>query len=293
MINRMNKANNKNTKTNNKPYKIKELCKIFGLPRSSYYYQQADKTIDDNTNKIITSIKQIAIDTKHTYGKRRMKIMLNKQGFNIGIHRTKTLMQKAGVVAIRPRKRHKYCESDSSHKYSNNLLSRDFIQTTKNTHWVGDITYIKTKQGWSYLASVLDLSSKQIVGWSLSKNPNAELSKNALINAITRHNPDTNELMFHSDQGVQYSARTFTNYCDKLGITTSMSRRGNCWDNAVMERFFRSLKTEKLNYEDFNNHDEVVRSVESYIYFYNYKRIHSAIGYKTPAEKMAELGKVA
>lgn len=99
--------------------------------------------------------------------------------------------------------------------------------------------------------------------------------------------------MFHSDQGVQYSAKKFTSYCDKLSVTTSMSRRGNCWDNAVMERFFRSLKTEKINYEDFNNHNEVVKSVESYIYFYNYKRIHSAIGYLTPVEKMAELKKVA
>jgi transposase InsO family protein len=242
---------------------------------------------------MITCIKQIAIESRHTYGKRRINIMLNKQGFKVGIYKTASLMKKAGVAAIRPRKKHRYCDSEASYKYSNNILQRSFIQTAVNTHWVGDITYIKTSQGFSYLASVLDLSSKQIVGWSLSKNPNAELSKNALSNAIARHNPDTTKLMFHSDQGVQYSAKKFTNYCDKLSITTSMSRRGNCWDNAVMERFFRSLKTEKINYEDFNNHFEVVKSVESYIYFYNYKRIHSAIGYKTPVEKMAELMKVA
>ena len=285
MITKMSKAN--------KHYNIKELCKLFDISRSSYYYQVKDKVVDNNTTKIISSIKRIAIESRHTYGKRRMQIMLNKQGFKIGTYKTATLMKQAGVIAIRPRKKHKYCDNESSYKYSYNILQRSFTQTMINTHWVGDITYIKTSQGFSYLASVLDLSSKQIVGWSLSKNPNAELSKNALSNAIARHNPNTAKLMFHSDQGVQYSAKKFTSYCDKLSVTTSMSRRGNCWDNAVMERFFRSLKTEKINYEDFNNHNEVVKSVESYIYFYNYKRIHSAIGYLTPVEKMAELKKVA
>jgi len=285
MITSMSKAN--------KNYNIRELCKLFDISRSSYYYQVKDKIADDTTTKIINAIKTIAIESRHTYGKRRVNIMLKKQGFKVGIYKTATLMKKAGVVAIKPRKKHKYCDNESSYKYSDNILQRSFTQTTINTHWVGDITYIKTSQGFSYLASVLDLSSKQIVGWSLSKNPNAELSKNALSNAIARHNPNTTKLMFHSDQGVQYSAKKFINYCDKLSVTTSMSRRGNCWDNAVMERFFRSLKTEKINYEDFNNHEEVVKSVESYIYFYNYKRIHSAIGYKTPVEKMAELIKVA
>ncbi len=285
MITSMSKAN--------KNYNIKELCKLFDINRSSYYYQIKDKIVDNSTTKIISLIKRIVIESRHTYGKRRVNIMLKKQGFKVGIYKTASLMKKAGVAAIRPRKKHRYCDNESSYKYSDNILKRSFTQTTINTHWVGDITYIKTSQGFSYLASVLDLSSKQIVGWSLSKNPNAELSKNALSNAIARHNPNTRKLMFHSDQGVQYSAKKFTSYCDKLNVTTSMSRRGNCWDNAVMERFFRSLKTEKINYEDFNNHNEVVKSVESYIYFYNYKRIHSAIGYKTPAEKMAELMKVA
>ncbi len=155
---------------------------------------------------------------------------------------------------------------------------------------MGDITYIKTYQGWSYLASVVDLSSKQPVGWVLSKQPNAQLAKNALSNTVVQYQPNTNKLMFHSEQGVQYCANAFTQYCEQTQITQSMSRRGNYWDNTVMERFFRSLKTEKLNCQSFTNH-EVVQNVGSYIYFYNYKRIHSAIGYLTPAQKMAELKK--
>ena len=218
---------------------------------------------------------------------------LNNQGYNIGIYQTATLMKQANVVAIRPRKRHYYPDAGTTHKKAENLLNREFEQQTLNTHWVGDITYIKTYQGWSYLASVLDLSSKQVVGWALSKQPNAQLARDALSNAISRHQPNTNTLMFHSDQGVQYCANAFVQYCKSKSITQSMSRRGNCWDNAVMERFFRSLKTERLNYQSFANHQEVVENVESYIYFYNYKRIYSVIGYITPAQKMAELKKVA
>ncbi|VVH59193.1 Mobile element protein [uncultured Gammaproteobacteria bacterium] len=144
-----------------------------------------------------------------------------------------------------------------------------------------------------YLASVLDLASRQVVGWSLSKHPNAQLAQDAMNNAIARHKPNTSNLMFHSDQGTQYSSKAFIDYCNQNNIAQSMSRKGNCWNNAVMERFFRSLKTERLNYQSFANHYEVVQNVESYIYFYNYKRIHSEIGYLTPAQKMAELEKVA
>jgi len=143
------------------------------------------------------------------------------------------------------------------------------------------------------LACVLDLGSREIMGWALSEEPNAELAKSALQHAINKHEPDTQQLMFHSDQGVQYSANIFVNYLNKLNITQSMSRRGNCWDNAVMERFFRSLKTERLNYLSCINHQSVINTVDSYIRFYNYKRIHSAIDYKTPHQKTKEMKKAA
>lgn len=154
-------------------------------------------------------------------------------------------------------------------------------------------TYVRTHQGWSYLACVLDLGSKEIVGWAMSTHPDAELAKDALRHAIRRQQPDTSQLLFHSDQGVQYSANLFVDYLNGLNITQSMSRRGNCWDNSVMERFFRSLKTERLNLLRFINHTSAVSTVESYLYFYNYKRLHSSLGYITPVQKTAELKKVA
>ena len=222
-----------------------------------------------------------------------MTVELNNNGFQLGLHQTATLMKKAEVVAIRPMKRHYYPNNGLEDKYFPNLLNREFTPNTLNTHWVGDITYIKTHQGWSYLACVLDLGSKEIVGWALSQSPNAQLAKDALTHAIKMQNPDTSQLMFHSDQGVQYSAHLFVNCLKKMKITQSMSRRGNCWDNAVMERFFRSLKTERLNQLSFINHRSAVKVIQSYIRFYNYKRLHSAIDYLTPNQKFQEMRKAA
>jgi len=164
-----------------------------------------------------------------------------------------------------------------------NRLNRQFNPSQVNTYWVGDITYIRNHGGWSYLATVLDLGSREIVGYALSQTPDAQLARQALINAIKMHRPDTNQLMFHSDQGVQYSAEKFKKALSLHGINQSMSRRGNCWDNSVQERFFRTLKSEYLNGLIFINPVSVVSAVEHYIRYYHNKRIHSSIGNMTPA----------
>ncbi len=242
---------------------------------------------------IISAIKSISVETGSTYGRRRMKEALAIKGFKLGIYRTATLMKQALVKAIRPSRKHYYPTAGKAHLIAPNLLDRQFKPELANTHWVGDITYIRTHQGWSYLACVLDLATKEIVGWAMSKSPNAELAKAALSHALRRQQPEPSKLMFHSDQGVQYSAKRFINYLKVFNITQSMSRRGNCWDNSVMERFFRSLKSERLNHLTFIHHDAAVAIVESYIYFYNYKRLHSSLGYITPVQKMVELKKAA
>ena len=220
-----------------------------------------------------------------------MKKRLNNHGIDIGIHKTVSLMKEAQIVAIRPRKRHYYPNGGISNVKVKNILNREFNQPKTNTHWVTDITYIRNHQGWSYLAAILDLGTKEIVGWSLSKTPDTELAMSALRNAIQRNNPITKNLLLHSDQGTQYTSNMFDVYCNKFKLIRSMSRKGNCWDNAVIERFFRNLKTERLNTLRFINHQAVVSEVESYIYFYNYKRLNSAIDYMTPNQKFNELRK--
>lgn len=272
-------------------YKTNELCKLFQLSVSTHYYH-LNQEISESEQLMINKIQAIAIEHKHAYGKRRMQKELNNKGLAIGLYKTAHLMKKANVIAIRPKKKHRYNKGET-HSIADNLLKRQFNPDTLQTHWVGDITYIKTHVGWSYLACVLDLGSREIVGWALSQSPDAELAKMALHNAIEKQQTETRKLQFHSDQGIQYSAHKFTHYLNDLQITQSMSRRGNCWDNAVMERFFRSLKTERLNYLSFINHQSVVTTVESYIRYYNYKRLHSVLDYETPHQRAQKMKKVA
>ena len=277
----------------NPDYTLTELCSLFQLKQSTYYNQQNARAMDNKTTQLLVNIKAISAESDNTYGKRRIRKELQTIGISIGIYRTASLMKKAGIEAKTPKKKHYYGDTGEVHKIAPNRLKRQFEQSTPNTHWVGDITYIRNHQGWSYLAAVLDLSSKQIVGYALSKRPDAQLAKDALSDALNKQTPNTRKLLFHSDQGVQYSAKRFVQQLKGLNITQSMSRRGNCWDNSVMERFFRSLKSERLNDLSFINHESVISVVESYIHFYNYKRLHSVIGYITPAEKMQILKKQA
>lgn len=275
----------------NMDYSTSELCMAFEISPSSYYYKPVG--LSERDKKIIELIKAISAASGSTYGKRRIRAELKTMGYNIGLRKTKCLMNMAGIVVIMPRKRHYYPDTGQEHKYAKNLLNRDFKPAKINTHWVGDITYIRTHQGWTYLACVLDLKSKEVVGYAMSQSPNAALAKKALLNAIKRQQPDTKRLMFHSDQGTQYSAKEFRDCLTLHGIKQSMSRRGNCWDNAVMERFFRSLKSERLNQLSFINYLAAIKETEKYIYFYNYKRRHSGIEYMTPHQKACELKNVA
>lgn len=269
-----------------------QLCTLFGVAISTYYYQVQTKSANQLDQAVIQAMHGLHEQTHGTYGRRRMKIALALDGRSVGHFKISRLMKEQGLVAKAPKKPH-YYRSGNAHPTTANLLNRQFNPETVNTHWVGDITYIRTHQGWSYLATVMDLGSREVIGHALSITPDAHLAKQALTDAMTRIQPDTRNLMFHSDQGVQYSATVFTDTLALHGITPSMSRRGNCWDNAVQERFFRNLKTERLNDLSFINHQAVVTVVEQYIRFYNHRRLNSAIGYCTPKLKRQEMTSAA
>ena len=265
------------------------LCRLFNVPIASYYYKPTDSQKEVDYRH---TMKTIHAENFQSYGRRRMKVALANQGIHLGTFKIARLMKAAGIVAKVPEKPH-YYPSGKQMPNIPNLLQRQFNPDQINTHWVGDITYIRSYQGWSYLATVLDLGSREIVGYALSQTPDAQLARQALIHAIKMQQADTTGLMFHSDQGVQYTADLFKQTLSLHGITQSMSRRGNCWDNAVQERFFRSLKSEYLNGLSFINHQAVVTAVEHYIRYYNNSRINSAIGYIAPAQKRLALLNVA
>jgi putative transposase len=268
---------------------LSHLCQLFDVPVSSYYYQSVHKPNDAAYRDKLTVIHN---ENFQAYGRRRMKVALADNNINLGVFKIARLMKQAGIIAKVPKKPH-YYPSGKQKPNSPNELKRQFNPPQVNTHWVGDITYIRHHQGWSYLATVLDLGSREIVGYALSQTPDAQLARQALMQAVKIQQPKTSHLMFHSDQGVQYSANLFKQTLSLHRIKQSMSRRGNCWDNAVQERFFRSLKSEYLNGLSFVNHQAVVLAVEHYIRYYNNKRINSTIGYMTPVLKRQALLKVA
>ena len=184
---------------------IQRLCRLLELPISSYYYtpvvRATDKVLGDKMKAIFST-------TFHSYGKRRLAFELNKdKSITIGLFKTARLMKQLGLAAKRPKKPH-YYTMGKERPTTPNLLKRAFNPTDMNTHWVGDITFIRSHQGWSYLATVMDLGNREIIGYAVSKTPDAQLAKQALTNAIAQHQPTTKGLMFHSDQGVQYTQST-------------------------------------------------------------------------------------
>lgn len=167
---------------------------------------------------------------------------------------------------------------------SSNILNREFTVSKPNTHWVGDISYIWTQEGWLYLATVIDLYSRAIVGWSLQERMTSKLVEDAIFMGITNRRPSSG-LLFHSDRGSQYASDSFKKVLSNYDIISSMSRKGNCWDNAVAESFFRIIKTELIYHYNYQTREEASQDIFEYIeVFYNRKRLHSSIGYVSPAQ---------
>ena len=207
---------------------------------------------------------------------------LQENGISCGRRRACTLMKLAGVEARQKRKFKATTDSKHSLPVAPNLLKRDFTASKPDEAYVSDITYIWTSEGWLYLAVVLDLFSRKVVGWSLSRRMTRGLVMNALRMSYWRRRPNPG-VIFHSDRGSQYCSRDFQNLLEMYGMKSSMSRKGNCWDNAVAESFFGSLKTERVFLTNYSSREKARRDIVDYIeMFYNSQRLHSYLGYISP-----------
>lgn len=229
-------------------------------------------------------IKQIFFKSKRRYGSRRIKKELEKQGIVVSRNKISLLMAKYNLVAKARRKTR--ATTDSNHKLpvATNLLNQNFEATNANEGWVGDITYLKTTEGWLYLSVVIDLYSRKVVGWHINNRMTKELVIDALKMAIANRKPPKG-VICHSDRGSQYCSHAYQELLNKHGFRSSMSRRAECLDNAVAESFFHSLKVEAIYGEPLKSNREMRREVREYIeVFYNRQRLHSSIGYLSPCE---------
>ena len=234
--------------------------------------------------RLLERVRAIHRRVRGSYGSRRMARVLQREGFAVGRYQARSLMREAGV-RCRQRRRWR-ATTDSGHglAVAPNRLQRCFEVAEPNRVWVADITAIWTFGGWLYLAAVLDLHQREVVGWAMASHMRTELPLEALEMAIGRRCPPPG-LIHHSDRGSQYAAHAYRERLESQGIVASMSRKGDCWDNAVMERFFGSLKSEWLNDQHYLTREQARRDVIEYIEMhYNSERLHSTLGYTAPRE---------
>lgn len=241
----------------------------------------ANRRISDEA--LLVHIKAIHAEVKQEYGWPKMWKQLLAQGIRVGKERVRKLMQRHGIKARGKRKFVVTTDSKHDLPIAPNLLQRNFTPAAPNAVWTSDITYIATDEGWLYLAVVIDLFSRQVVGWSMQPHMHASLVKDALAMAWWRRRPAAG-LIFHSDRGSQYCSHEFQDALKDWGMRSSMSRKGNCWDNAPTESFWGRLKTASLYGRKFATRREAMDAVLDWMAFYNHRRLHSSLGYLSPMQ---------
>jgi putative transposase len=250
------------------------------VSRSGFYKHV--KTIKKPDLLLMITMKAIAQESRFSYGKRRMSQSLKQNGFNFGVFATRTLMLKFDIQCHKKRTYRIWKNNQHTQPATDNILKRNFITNQPNTAWVADITTIKTSQGPIYLATVLDLFSRKIIGWCIEDNMKETITISALNMAFKKRSPKS-QILHHSDQGSQYRSLCYTRLLGKFKMISSMNRKGNCLDNAVMERFFSSLKRERTSLQTYTTRNQAKLDVIDYIEnFYNTKRLHSFLGYISP-----------
>ncbi len=274
-------------------YPVEMLCRVMAVARSGFYaWRRHPESARDRANHWLGAhLRACYQEFRGRYGSPRLHRELQARGIRVGRHRVARLMRLHGLRSIcrRHYRRPRPCPPEMM---AANDLQRNFTATRPNHKWVGDITYIATREGWLYLAVLLDLYSRRIVGWAMGTQMTTALTMQALEMALHQR-PAVSGLLHHSDRGCQYAAVTYQQRLTALGIHGSMSRPGNCWDNAVVESFFATLKTELVHHRRFQTRQEAKTEIFEYLEgFYNRRRRHSTLGYLSPAEFERQAGQV-
>jgi transposase InsO family protein len=264
---------------------VRTLCRVLEVSRSGFYASMrrpaSSRSVEDS--RVVAEVAAVFEEHKGRYGSVRITRELRDGGLAVGRHRVRRLMRQAALRVRRRRRWVRTTDSRHRHPIAPNLLARNFTVDAPNRAWVSDITYLPTRAGWLYLAVILDLYSRAVVGWSMSRRIDGKLTLDALDAAVVRRRVEPG-LIAHSDRGTQYAATEYQKRLQQHGMICSMSRKGDCWDNAVAESFFATLKLELLGGDMFADHATAQRLVFEYIEaYYNRRRRHSALGYVSPA----------
>jgi len=268
-----------------KAYPVTVLCRVMRVSRSGFYdYLKRGNhgpVHDPGAETLKSRVRQIFKLSKSSYGSRRMAKQLKAEGHEVGRFKARRLMRELGLKAQAPRRFKVTTDSRHSFHVAPNVLNRQFDVQSRNTVWTADISYVWTLEGWLYLAVVMDLYSRQVVGWAMDEHMRTQLPLDALAMAYWHRKP-AQGLLHHSDRGSQYACPEYRRHLNQYGMTASMSRKGDCWDNSPTERFFRSLKSEWLRPCRFATRKAAKLEVLDYIGFYNAMRLHSTLGYLSP-----------
>ena len=266
-------------------FRVERMCKVLGVSRSGYYgwRKRPCSRRDRENEQVLKEIQKSHKRSKGTYGSPRVAEDLRANGVRCGKNRVARIMRKNGIVAGSRRKFKATTNSRHDLPVAENLLEQKFHTDSPNKVYASDITYIPTLEGWLYVVVILDVFSRKVVGWAMSERLTAEFVIRALCQAIERRRPPTGS-MLHSDRGIQYACAGFREVLNQYGFIQSMSRKGNCYDNAVVESFFHTLKTEHVYLHRYTTRAEARLSIFEYIeMFYNRVRRHSTLGYRSPA----------
>jgi transposase InsO family protein len=265
---------------------VKRACELLKVSRAAFYQYLAGPSRRDRADaELAEKITQIHGESRGRYGAPRVHAVLARRGHRHGRKRIARLMRSAGIAGRAPKRWRKTTIADPAAAARADLIRRDFTTDAAkvNARWCGDITYIATWEGWLFLATVIDIASRRVVGFAMADHLRTELVADALANAVAARDPDPG-VVFHSDRGCQYTSAAFAALATRCQVALSVGRTGQCWDNALAESFFASIKGELLDLEPWPTRAAARRATVAYIGWYNSTRLHSALGYRSPAE---------